>query len=250
MVVLFAVSILGSCFILLLGDRPKLNSLPMKKTVLVFLVFLSNSLYAERPNIILCMADDLGWGDVGFNGNDVVLTPELDRMAKAGMRFERFYAAAPVCSPTRGSVLSGRHPSRYGIPTANQGHLKREEITIAEVLREQGYATGHFGKWHLGTLAPDYSGKKGRDSTSGSARSIRFRLGILTTRRMPIIKSPTRASCSMTMVAISWMVPRKDWSAMRRVSLWIKRCRSSRRRARKSSRFSPLFGFMLLMSLS
>jgi arylsulfatase A-like enzyme len=135
----------------------------MRASLFVFFVFLSASAFAARPNIILCMADDLGWGDVGFNGNDVVLTPELDRMAKAGMRFERFYAAAPVCSPTRGSVLTGRHPHRYGIPTANKGHLKRDEITIAEVLKDQGYATGHFGKWHLGTLAPDYSGKKGRD---------------------------------------------------------------------------------------
>ena len=116
----------------------------MRASLFVFFVFLSASAFAARPNIILCMADDLGWGDVGFNGNDVVLTPELDRMAKAGMRFERFYAAAPVCSPTRGSVLTGRHPHRYGIPTANKGHLKRDEITIAEVLKDQGYATCLF----------------------------------------------------------------------------------------------------------
>jgi len=135
----------------------------MKNALLVFLLLLSAPLFAERPNVILCMADDLGWGDVGFNGNEVVITPELDRMAKAGLRFERFYAAAPVCSPTRGSVLTGRHPHRYGIPTANKGHLKLDEITLAEVLRDQGYATGHFGKWHLGTLAPDFSGKKGRN---------------------------------------------------------------------------------------
>lgn len=135
----------------------------MKTLLCLLALSCSLSLWAERPNIILCMADDLGWGDVGFNGNNVVLTPELDRMAKAGMRFERFYAAAPVCSPTRGSALSGRHPSRYGIPTANQGHLKKEEITLAEVLGDHGYATGHFGKWHLGTLAPDYSGKNNRN---------------------------------------------------------------------------------------
>lgn len=134
----------------------------MKKALFVFFVFLTAPLFAERPNIILCMADDLGWGDVGFNGNAIVKTPRLDEMSKAGLRFERFYAAAPVCSPTRGSVLTGRHPSRYGIPTANQGHLERDEISLAEVLKMQGYATGHFGKWHLGTLAPDYSGKKGR----------------------------------------------------------------------------------------
>ena len=106
-----------------------------------------------RPNIILCMSDDLGWGDTGYNGHPVLQTPHLDAMAAAGLRFNRFYSAAPVCSPTRGSVLTGRHPYRYGIFGANIGHLPEEEITLAEVLRTRGYATGHFGKWHLGTLS-------------------------------------------------------------------------------------------------
>ncbi len=107
---------------------------------------------AERPNIILMMADDLGWGDVGFNGGSQIRTPHLDAMAAAGLKFNRFYAAAPVCSPTRGSCLTGRHPSRYGIPFANTGHMKPQEWTIAEVVKSHGYQTGHFGKWHLGTL--------------------------------------------------------------------------------------------------
>ncbi|TDJ72661.1 MAG: N-acetylgalactosamine 6-sulfate sulfatase [Planctomycetota bacterium] len=105
-----------------------------------------------RPNVVLLMADDLGWGDVGFNGNDVIQTPHLDAMAAAGLRFERFYAGAPVCSPTRGSVLTGRHPYRYGIHNANVGHLPTGERGLAELLRGRGYRTGHFGKWHLGTL--------------------------------------------------------------------------------------------------
>ena len=73
-------------------------------------------------------------------------------MAASGLRFERFYAGAPVCSPTRGSCLTGRHPYRYGIGGANAGHMRKQEITLAEALKTQGYATGHFGKWHLGTL--------------------------------------------------------------------------------------------------
>ncbi|WP_460166846.1 sulfatase family protein [Thermostilla marina] len=113
----------------------------------------------ERPNIILMMADDLGWGDTGYNGHPVIKTPNLDQMSREGLRFDRFYAGSAVCSPTRGSCLTGRHPYRYGIPTANAGHLKAEEICLAEVLKAKGYATGHFGKWHLGTLSPDYSGK-------------------------------------------------------------------------------------------
>lgn len=119
---------------------------------------------AVRPNVVLLMADDLGWGDTGYNGHPVLATPSLDAMSAAGLRFDRFYAASPVCSPTRGSVLTGRHPMRYGVFGANVGHLRGEEITLAEVLRGRGYRTGHFGKWHLGTLLPDFSGKgDGRD---------------------------------------------------------------------------------------
>ncbi len=117
---------------------------------------------AGPPNVILLMADDLGWGDVGFNGNEVIRTPHLDAMAASGMRFTRFYAQAPVCSPTRGSCLTGRHPFRYGVFGANVGHLPAEEHTLAELLAERGYATGHFGKWHLGTLTAEYSGKRNR----------------------------------------------------------------------------------------
>lgn len=118
-----------------------------------------------RPNIILMMADDMGWGDPGFNGNPIIKTPHLDAMARNSLRFDRFYSGAPVCSPTRGSCLTGRHPYRYGIWTANEGHLRKEEISLPEVLKTLGYTTGHFGKWHLGTLNPNFSGKgAGRDA--------------------------------------------------------------------------------------
>lgn len=110
---------------------------------------------SKKPNIILVMADDLGWGDVGFNGNKTIKTPCLDQMAQDGLVLNRFYSAAPVCSPTRGSVLTGRHPFRYGIYFAMTGHVKQREVVIPEVLKEKGYATGHFGKWHLGTLTDE-----------------------------------------------------------------------------------------------
>jgi len=106
----------------------------------------------ERPNIILIMTDDQGWGDTGYNGHPHLKTPNLDRMAANGTVFNRFYAASAVCSPTRGSVMTGRHPLRYGICSANCGHIKTEEVTLAEMVKEAGYTTGHFGKWHLGTL--------------------------------------------------------------------------------------------------
>ncbi|TKG97483.1 N-acetylgalactosamine 6-sulfate sulfatase [Puteibacter caeruleilacunae] len=113
----------------------------------------------DRPNVILIMADDMGWGDTGYNGHPRIKTPHLDDMANNGLRFSRFYSGGPVCSPTRGSCLTGRNPNRYGIFSANVGHLKKEEITLAGVFKTKDYATGHFGKWHLGTLFPDFSGK-------------------------------------------------------------------------------------------
>jgi len=117
---------------------------------------------AAHPNVILCMADDQGWGDVGYNGHPYLETPNLDAMSRAGIRFDRFYAGAPVCSPTRGSALTGRHPFRYGIYSANVGHIRKQEITLAEALGTQGYATGHFGKWHLGTLTNEVpDGRRG-----------------------------------------------------------------------------------------
>lgn len=106
----------------------------------------------QNPNIIFVMCDDLGWGDTGFNGNQRIKTPNLDMLAAKGITFNRFYSASAVCSPTRGSCLTGRNPYRLGIPNANSGRLKEEEITLPELLKQKGYATGHFGKWHLGTL--------------------------------------------------------------------------------------------------
>jgi len=111
------------------------------------------------------MADDLGWGDTGFQGHDALRTPALDAMAQAGMRFGRFYSAAPVCSPTRGSALTGRHPYRYGITGANKGHLLSREQHLARLLHARGYRTGHFGKWHLGTLTTTE-----KDSNRGGPR--------------------------------------------------------------------------------
>jgi arylsulfatase A-like enzyme len=101
-----------------------------------------------RPHIVLVMADDMGWGQTGYNGHPILKTPHLDAMAAAGLRFDRFYAGAPNCSPTRATVLTGRTNDRTGVE--NHGYaLRRQEKTLPQALRAAGYATGHFGKWHL-----------------------------------------------------------------------------------------------------
>jgi len=105
----------------------------------------------EPPNIVLVMADDQGWGDMAYNGHPHLKTPNFDALAREGVRFDQFHAAAPVCSPTRGSVMTGRTPNRFGC--FSWGHsLRPQEITIAEALKTAGYTTGHFGKWHLGSV--------------------------------------------------------------------------------------------------
>lgn len=119
--------------------------------VFAFLVFLGGpSLAAEtkRPHIIFVMADDMGWGQTGYRNHPVLKTPNLDAMAANGLRFERFYAGGPVCSPTRASVLTGRSHDRTGVLSHGYA-LRLQEKTIASALNEAGYVTGHFGKWHL-----------------------------------------------------------------------------------------------------
>ncbi len=104
-----------------------------------------------RPNIVLVMADDMGWGQTGYYDHPVLKTPNLDAMAAAGLRFDRFYAGAPNCSPTRATVMTGRSNDRTGVH--NHGYpLRRQEPTLAQALRDAGYVTGHFGKWHLNGL--------------------------------------------------------------------------------------------------
>ncbi|MCL4121021.1 UNVERIFIED_CONTAM: hypothetical protein GTU68_048671 [Idotea baltica] len=97
------------------------------------------------------MADDQGWGDMAYNGHEVVQTPNFDAMAAQTLRFDHFYAAAPYCSPTRASVMTGRNPNRMACFSWGRT-LRPQELTIAEILKEAGYKTGHFGKWHLGSV--------------------------------------------------------------------------------------------------
>lgn len=132
-----------------------------------------------KPNIIFILADDLGVSDLGCTGSTFYETPNLDRLAREGMRFTQAYAACPVCSPTRAAAMTGKYPQRTGItdfiggyrkgrllPAPNADHLALEEVTIAEALKSAGYITAHIGKWHLGK-ANYFPEKQGFDLNIG-----------------------------------------------------------------------------------
>jgi len=108
---------------------------------------------AVRPNVVVFLADDLGWGDLGCYGNAVVRTPHLDAFAKEGVRLTQCYSASAVCSPSRSAILTGRTPYRNGVFTwiqeGSEVHLRTSEITLPRLLRVAGYDTAHVGKWHL-----------------------------------------------------------------------------------------------------
>ncbi len=109
----------------------------------------------DRPNVVVIVSDDQGWGDLSLHGNDVIDTPNIDALARGGARFQHFYVQ-PVCSPTRAELLTGRYHSRGGVYSTSAGgeRLDLDEHTIAETFRKAGYATAAFGKWHNGTQYP------------------------------------------------------------------------------------------------
>lgn len=122
----------------------------------------------KRPNVLLIMTDDQGWGDFGINGNDSIQTPNLDRFCKEGVSFDRFYVS-PVCAPTRASLLTGRYHLRTGTSwvTHRKEVMRSSEVTIAEYLKQAGYRTGIFGKWHNGEQFPNNPEGQGFDEFLG-----------------------------------------------------------------------------------
>lgn len=115
---------------------------------------LAQAANTRPPNIVILFADDMGWGDLSSYGNPLIRTPNLDQLGREGIRLTSFYASAPVCSPSRAALLTGRYPMRVGIPHVlspnGKNGLSSSEVTLAEALKDRGYQTMIVGKWHLG----------------------------------------------------------------------------------------------------
>ncbi|MDG2214456.1 MAG: sulfatase-like hydrolase/transferase, partial [Verrucomicrobiota bacterium] len=145
----------------------------MRKTLLgLLLLTLSLSAADRRPNVIIIYTDDQGSVDLNCYGSKDLTTPHMDGLAKRGVRFTQFYAAAPVCSPSRAGLLTGRYPVRAGMPgnagsTKGRAGLAAGEVTIAEMMKAAGYVTAHIGKWHLGYTPETMPNGQGFDHSFG-----------------------------------------------------------------------------------
>ena len=140
----------------------------MKYKILLYfflpILFFScnNNLETKSPNVIIVITDDQGYGDIGYNGNPHLITPNLDKFAGESMRFNNFNVS-PVCAPTRSSLLTGRYSLRTGVTDTYNGGaiMSSNEITLAEIFNENNYKTGIFGKWHLGDNYPSRPSDQG-----------------------------------------------------------------------------------------
>ncbi len=204
---------------------------------LAFLMFTAAGFsQAARPNVVIFLADDAGWGDYSQNGNTMVRTPHIDSLAQRGVTFERFYVQ-PVCSPTRAEFLTGRYHPRGGVRGVSTGaeRLDLDERTMAEAFRAAGYATGAFGKWHNGSQWPYHPMARGFDSffgyTSGhwgeyvdalledNGRMVRtqgYIVDVCTDRAIEFIEragdQPFFCYVPFTTPHSPWSVPEEDWA--------------------------------------
>ena len=153
--------------------RDFLKALGAAAATLVFPNVLSATDRSKRkPNVILIFTDDQGTIDLNCYGAKDLITPNLDRLAREGTRFTQFYVGAPVCSPSRAALMTGRYPQRAGVPgnvssTKGNPGMPTDQVTIAEMMKSAGYATGHVGKWHLGYTPETMPNAQGYDNSFG-----------------------------------------------------------------------------------
>lgn len=191
-------------------------------------VGIDQSTATDKPNIVFILADDLGWADLACYGNQFNESPHIDQLADEGRRFSNAYAACPVCSPTRASIQSGQYPARVGITDFITGHwrpyekmivpknrtqyLPSEIVTIAESLQSVGYATGYFGKWHLGNNEEHLPGNQGYDDwrvhTRGTFYNLKSRNAIIPTD--DTLDDEQRVSEVLTDYSIEFIERHKD----------------------------------------
>jgi len=188
---------------------------------------------AKRPNVVVLLADDLGWKDIGCYGGPAK-TPTLDRLAAGGVRFTDFYAGAAVCGPSRAVLLTGRHHARTGIysnvifESSQKPHLLEREITLPEVLKMHGYATAHFGKWHLGM--PTRGVEKPTPAEHGFDYWFGMNSGASPSHKDPVnflrngkpVGKIVGYSCQIVVdEAISWLDEKRDPDAPFLLNLWF-----------------------------
>ena len=140
-------------------------------SLIILLVILSCEKHNNNPNIIFILADDLGYGDLSSYGSKTIETINIDKLADDGVKLTSYYAAQPVCSASRAAILTGAYPNRIGIynafgPTSDSG-ISHNEYTLAEMLKDNGYKTGIFGKWHLGSKKEFFPTNHGFDEFYG-----------------------------------------------------------------------------------
>ena len=138
------------------------------RVISLLLLILSNLSADSRPNVIVFLSDDQGWGDLSHSGNMDLKTPNIDSLARDGVSFDRFFVC-PVCSPTRAEFLTGRYHPRSNVYSTSAGgeRMDLDELTIADIFKKSGYRTGAFGKWHNGMQFPYHPNGRGFDEFYG-----------------------------------------------------------------------------------
>lgn len=205
-------------------------------TRLISALFLCAPLVAaaddnKRPNFIVFLTDDQGWGDLGCYGHPVIKSPNLDRFATEGLRLTQCYAACSVCSPSRSAILTGRTPYRNGvwrwIPGGSQYHLRQSEITIASLLKNHGYETCHAGKWHLNGKfnsdaqpQPDDHGYDHWLATQNNAAPNHLNPVNYVRNRQEVGRMEGPSAVIAASEAISWLKARKDPNTPFFITVW------------------------------